>query len=99
MAKTVTVAGKLCFAFRWGGQRMVAAWMVENGVRILIPVTAIASYHAGKWIGNELAEQTIDFVDSGVSVTPMRLTEEEQRQMQDDAGNAFQQEVDQEPGL
>jgi len=82
------------FAVRWGGQRLVVAMIVENGVRILIPVSAVATYHAGKWLGNELADEAIDFVEDGATATPLRLTPEEERQMQEDAGKALQQEVD-----
>ena len=81
------------FAVRWGGTRMVVAMLVENGIRVLIPVTAVATYHAGRWLGNELAEETIEFAD-GSTATPINLTPEEEVEMQDDTGEALLTELD-----
>lgn len=72
---------------------MVVAVLVDYGVRVLIPVTAYASYHVGKWLGNELAEETIELAD-GASATPLKLTPTEEAEMQDDAGRAFLKELD-----
>lgn len=82
----------LGFALRWGGTRMVVSVIVENGIRILIPVTAYFAYHAGKWLGNEIAEETIEFID-GSSATPIKLNSREELQMQDDTGNALLEEL------
>ena len=69
------------------------AVLVENGIRVLIPVTAFASYHAGKWLGNELSEEAIELAN-GATATPLKLTSEEESEMQDDAGRAFLKELD-----
>jgi hypothetical protein len=81
------------FAVRWGGCRMVVAVLVENGIRVLIPVTAWASYHAGKWLSNEITGSTINFAE-GATATPINLTLDEERQMQDDTGNFLLEELD-----
>ena len=72
---------------------MVVACLVENGIRILIPVTAYATYHAGKWAGNELAEEAIELAEGGTA-TPIKLNENEVREMQDDAGEALLDEIE-----
>lgn len=83
------------FAVRWGGQRAVVAMIVENGIRILVPVSGYAAYNAGSWLGNELAEEAIEFVEDGnATVTPLRLTPEEERQMQEDAARTLREEFD-----
>jgi RHS repeat-associated protein len=81
------------FALRWGGSRMIVACLVENGIRILIPVTAYATYHAGKWIGNELAEEAIELAEGGTA-TPIQLNQEEMHKMQDDTGEALLKELE-----
>ncbi len=81
------------FALRWGGMRTVVAVLVSNGVRALIPVTAIATYHASKWLGNELAEKAID-LGEGASATPLKLNSNEESEMQDNAGESLLRELD-----
>ena len=80
------------FAMRWGGTRMVVAVLVENGIRVLIPVTALASYHTGKWLGNEMVEKAID-LGEGASATPIDLNPAEETQMQEDAGKSLLEEL------
>jgi hypothetical protein len=80
-------------ALRWGGTRMVVAHLVENGVRMLIPVTAYATYHTGKWLGNELAEEAIELAEGGTA-TPLKLSPQEVVLMQEDTGDALLEEVE-----
>jgi len=80
------------FAVRWGGTRMVVARLLVNGIRVLIPVTSYASYHAGRWLGNELYEETIELTGGGTA-TPIKLDANEEMEMQGDAGNALMEEL------
>jgi hypothetical protein len=82
------------FARRWGGQRKIVAMMIENGIRVLIPVSGYASYRSGEWLGNDLADQAIQFVEGGVTFTPLNLTSAEEEQMQDEAGRTLQEELE-----
>jgi RHS repeat-associated protein len=81
------------FALRWGGTRTVVAVLVENGIRVIIPITALASYHAGKWLGNEIAEKAIQ-LEGGTSATPIKLNKVEEMEMQEDAGKALLEELE-----
>jgi hypothetical protein len=80
------------FALRWGSSRMVVAMLVESGIRILVPVTGYASYHMGKWLGNELRDETIELT-GGVSATPLKLSSAEEEEMQEDTGKALLTEL------
>lgn len=73
---------------------MVVAMVVENGIRVLIPVTGAASLYGGYKLGEELGEETIEFFEDGATVTPLKLTPEEERQMQEDAARVLQEELD-----
>jgi RHS repeat-associated protein len=82
-------------ALRWGGIRAVAGMIVENGIRVLIPVTANAVYHAGRWLGNEIATKALG-LDDGATATPIALNQEQSLAMQDDAANALIEDLDEE---
>jgi len=81
------------FALKWGGMRVVVAKITQYGISILIPVTGYASYHTGKWLGNELLEETID-LGEGASAIPFELTSDEEKTMQDDTGRWLLDELE-----
>ena len=85
-------------ALRWGGQRAIVAMIAHGAIKVLIPVTAMATYHASRWAGNELVDETIEFMD-GATATPLQLTPAEMQRLQDDAGRALQEELDASSGL
>jgi hypothetical protein len=80
------------FALRWGGSRYVVAMMIEVEIKVLLPITALATYHAGKWAGNELAAEVLN-LDDGATATPLKLSSEEEEELQEDTGRAFLEEL------
>jgi RHS repeat-associated protein len=80
------------FALRWGGSRYVVAMMIEGEIKVLLPITALATYHAGKWAGNELAAEVLN-LDDGATATPLKLSSEEEEELQEDTGRAFLEEL------
>jgi hypothetical protein len=80
------------FALRWGGTRKVVAMLIENGIRVLIPVSAAVTYNAFRWIGNEISRWAFSTGD-GVTVTPLSLTDQEVLQQEDDAANNLIEEA------
>jgi hypothetical protein len=71
---------------------MVVSMLVDNGIRVLIPVSAAATYNTFRWIGNEIGRWAFSTGD-GVTVTPLSLTDQQVLQQQDDAANNLTQEA------
>ena len=81
------------FALRWGGQRMVMAVTIENGIRIAIPISISTAGGIGAWIGEEVVTDAID-LGQGASATPLDLTELQALQMQEEAARMLIDELD-----
>ena len=65
----------LGFAMRWGGYRMVIAVIVENGIKIGIPLTMYGAWEAGSAIGE--AANTTD------GIAPTQLSPEEEVELRE----------------
>jgi len=78
------------FALRWGGRRMIVAVMVENGIRIAIPLAAYSSYSVGRFVGAELSNEVFD-VGEDVQAIPLNLSAEDQRELDASAAKMFEQ--------
>ena len=71
----------LGFAIRWGGYRRVVAFLVENGIRILIPASIFGGAYSGAWLGNEDHDNAVDLPD-GAQAVPLKLNPDERRQFE-----------------
>jgi len=71
----------------------VVARFTDWGIKVLIPASALVTYHMTRWLGNEVVEETLELPD-GATATPLRLSPAEQRQFMDDMGNYLEQARD-----
>jgi len=65
----------LGFALNWGGYRMVVAVLIENGIRIVVPLAIYGSWNFGQSIGQQI-------VNSGSSSQPTTLTSDEEAELE-----------------
>lgn len=69
---------------------MVVAVFVENSIRVAIPLASYASYSAGRYVGNEIADEIFRLED-GVEAVPLNLTQAELRELEDRANGMLDQ--------
>lgn len=75
------------FALRWGGWKMTVAMTIENGIRVLIPLSlyggAGAGIRAGQWLDKQInGAEAIDLED-GATAVPLELEQSDVLDMQE----------------
>jgi len=74
------------FAIRWNNWQSIAALTVENGIKVLIPVSVstggYVGYRAGKFADKALEDEVID-LGNGAKAVPLDLDRHDVIEMQD----------------
>ncbi len=69
---------------------MVVAVAIENGMRIAIPLASYASYSAGRYLGDEIADEIFE-MDGEVEAVPLNLSEAQLQELEASASDMLAQ--------
>jgi hypothetical protein len=65
------------FAIKWGGYRMVGAVVIENGIRVAIPLSLYGAWEGGRFFATAKADDNRD------EIVPATLTDEEEKELRE----------------